>query len=291
MLNRLTRRPSLGHAWRSRLALAVFSIPTAFSGMLQNTALADGPVRVEVVKTTEGWQLLRGGKPWFIKGVGGTASKELLVQYGGNTFRTWGAEHLATELPEAQKLGLTVIAGMWLGHKPQGFDYHNADQVKAQLEKCRETVRQYRNSPALLIWAIGNEMEDDEPSGDPAVWKAIEDIAAMIKKEDPNHPTMTVIAEVVDKKTPLFRDYCPDVDILRLDRRRALSQSGRHQAIRHHRIRPTRPMGNEENLLGCQAGINQHGKSGLVPQVLRPGRPRAKKHVSRLLCVPLGIQE
>jgi hypothetical protein len=199
---------------RAHSTLAAFFLVAAFSGLLPNATFADGPVRVEVVKTDEGWQLLRDGKPWFIKGIGGDASKQLLVQYGGNTFRTWGAEHLATALPDAQKLGLTVIAGMWLGHKPQGFDYHNPDQVKAQLDRCRETVRRYRNEPALLIWAIGNEMEDDETPGDPAVYKAIEDIAVMIKKEDPNHPTMTVFAEVIENKTPLFEKYCPDVDIL-----------------------------------------------------------------------------
>jgi glycosyl hydrolase family 2 len=210
----LTRRKSFFQTRSTSFACAALLIATVISAPFQNTTWADGPVRVEVVKIDNGWQLLRGGKPWFIKGVGGDASKQLLVQYGGNTFRTWGAEHLTTELDEAQKLGLTVIAGMWLGHKPQGFDYHNPEQVKAQLEKCRETVRQYRNAPALLIWAIGNEMEDDEPPTDPAVWRAIEDIAAMIKKEDPNHPTMTVIAEMVDGKTPLFNQYCPDVDII-----------------------------------------------------------------------------
>jgi hypothetical protein len=214
MLIMPAQRNPLCQAGPIRFGLAVLSIVIAFSAPFQSTTLADGPVRVEVVKTDNGWQLLRGGKPWFIKGVGGDASRQLLVQYGGNTFRTWGAEHLTTELDEAQKLGLTVIAGMWLGHKPQGFDYHNADQVKRQLDKCREVVRRYRNSPALLIWAIGNEMEDDETPGDPAVWQAIEDIAAMIKKEDPNHPTMTVIAEMVDGKTPLFNQYCPDVDII-----------------------------------------------------------------------------
>jgi hypothetical protein len=206
--------------------LTALLIATVLLGLFQSTAWADGPVRVEVVKTDDGWRLLRGGKPWFIKGVGGDASKQLLVQYGGNTFRTWGAEHLATELEEAQKLGLTVIAGMWLGHKPQGFDYHNAAQVKEQLDKCREIVRRYRNEPALLIWAIGNEMEDDEPPTDPAVWQAIEDIAAMVKKEDPNHPTMTVIAEMVDGKTPLFRQYCPDVDILGINAYATASTAG-----------------------------------------------------------------
>ena len=218
MLNMLVSGTSLRQAGRASAALAGLLIATALMGSFQCTTLAvtpvPTPIPVQVVKTAEGWQLLRGGKPYFIKGVGGDASKQLLAQYGGNTFRTWGADRLTTELDEAQKLGLTVIAGMWLGNKRQGFDYHNAEQVKGQLDKCREIVRRYRNEPALLIWAIGNEMERDQPADDPAVWQSIEDIAAMIKKEDPNHPTMTVIAEEVGSKTPQLNKYCPDVDIV-----------------------------------------------------------------------------
>jgi len=192
-------------------------IAAALAVLLQNTTLADTPIRVEVVKTAEGWQLLRGGKPYFIKGVGGDAPKTLLAQLGGNTFRTWGVDHLTSDLDDARRLGLTVIAGMWLGHKRAGFDYHNPEQVKRQLDRARETVRGSRNDPALLIWAIGNEMENDEPAGDPAVWQAIEDIAAMIKKEDPNHPTMTVIAEVGGDKIPQLVKNCPDIDIVGLN--------------------------------------------------------------------------
>ena len=190
------------------------AVVAACAALFPFTAWGDNPVRVDVVKTDSGWQLQRDGKPYFIKGVGGTASKPLLIQIGGNSVRTWGADRLVDDLSEAQTLGLTVTAGIWLGHKRQGFDYHNADQVKAQLEKTRDIVRRYRNSPALLIWAIGNEMENDEPAGDPAVWQAIDDIAAMIKQEDPNHPTMTVIAEVGGDKIPQLHKYCPHIDIV-----------------------------------------------------------------------------
>ena len=145
--------------------LRTIALATALAVPFAPAAFAQDSIRVEVVKTSDGWQMVRGGKPYFIKGVGGEASKQLLVQYGGNSFRTWGADRLATELEEAQKLGLTVTAGMWLGHKRHGFDYHNAQQVKAQFEKAREIVLSYRNHPALLMWAIGNEMESDQPAG------------------------------------------------------------------------------------------------------------------------------
>src|ERR1700735_2600685 len=217
MRNTFVRRVSFCQPGRGSVTFIGLLVATLFSATFQKTTLADTPTRVEIVKTAGGWQLLRGGKPYFIKGVGGDAPKPLLAQLGGNCFRTWGADHIADDLDEAQRLGLTVIAGMWLGHKRAGFDYHNPEQVKRQFEHAREIVRGSRDNPALLIWAIGNEMENDEPAGDPAVWQAIEDIAAMIKKEDPNHPTMTVIAEVGGDKIPELVKNCPDIDIVGLN--------------------------------------------------------------------------
>ena len=178
-------------------------------------AIQAAPVKTEIVKTEAGWQLLRDGKPFFIKGVGGSESRELIVQYGGNSFRTWGVgPETERELDQAQKLGLTVTVGIWLGHKRHGFDYHNAKAVQEQFDRARAAVLKYRNHPALLMWGIGNEMENYEPAGDPAVYKAIEDIAAMIKKEDPNHPTMTVFAEIGSDKVKLVHEHCPAVDVI-----------------------------------------------------------------------------
>jgi hypothetical protein len=172
------------------------------------------PVRTQVVKTNAGWQLMRDGKPYFIRGAGGNAPLKWLANYGGNSFRTWGADGIEAQLDEAQRLGLTVTVGIWLGHKRHGFDYHNAAAVREQFERARAAVRRYRNHPAVLMWGIGNEMENYEPPGDTAVYRAIQDIAAMIKNEDPNHPTMTVFAEVGGDKVSLLHKLCPDVDVL-----------------------------------------------------------------------------
>lgn len=174
---------------------------------------ASGPVRVEVKKTDSGWQLLRGGQPYLIKGAGGGDSKELLAKLGGNSFRTWGADHIDDQLAEARKYGLTVAVGIWLKHDGE-MDYNDAQKVAAQLEMARQAVRRYKDDPAVLLWGVGNEMEGYKKGDNPAVWKAVEDIAAMIKKEDPNHPTMTVIAEIGAERVPSINKYCPDIDIV-----------------------------------------------------------------------------
>lgn len=173
----------------------------------------EGPSIVKVVRTANGFGLTFNGKPYYVKGAGGDYSKQALKDAGGNSFRTWGATGIDDKVAEAQKLGLTITIGIWLGHKDQGFDYHNADMVQAQLDDARKAVLRYRNSPALLIWDLGNEMEQGEQD-DPAVWTAIEDIAKQTKQLDPNHPTMTTIAEIGGDKVAMINKYCPDIDII-----------------------------------------------------------------------------
>lgn len=171
-------------------------------------------IRVELARTEDGWQLLRGGKPYVIKGAGGDGPKPALAQCGGNSYRTWAADNLQGALDEAQQLGLTVTIGIWLGHERHGFDYNNADKVAAQYEQVRKSVLQYKDHPALLLWALGNEMEGYAKGDNAAIWSAINNLATLVKKLDPNHPTMTVLAEIGGDKVKNVHRLCPDIDIV-----------------------------------------------------------------------------
>lgn len=157
-------------------------------------------------------QLLRNGKPYTVKGVGGSSHLDLLAKVGGNSIRTWSTDNLLKTLDEAHKHGLTVCVGMWLGHERHGFDYQNHDAVVAQLDMCLKAVRKYKDHPAVLMWGIGNEMEGD--GNNPAVWYAVDHIAREIKKIDSNHPTMTVIAELGEYKLQNIERFCPNIDIV-----------------------------------------------------------------------------
>jgi hypothetical protein len=172
--------------------------------------------RVELRKTDAGWTLFRNGQPFFIKGAGGDADKQTLVDRGGNSFRTWGADDIDNQLAQANRLGLAVTVGIWLEHSPgqHHFDYNNPDQVAKQLERVRQTILKYRDNPAVLVWGLGNEMEGYKQGDDPAIWHAVQDAAAMVHKLDPNHPTMTVIAEIGGQRVQSINRYCPDIDII-----------------------------------------------------------------------------
>lgn len=168
---------------------------------------------VQVVKQGARYVLLRNGKPFFIRGVGGDGDRNLLVKSGANSFRTWGAENLGKVLDDAQKQGLMVTAGIWLPHSDV-FDYHDSAKVEAEIRSCEEVVRKFKDHPALLMWAFGNEMEAYGDASDPALWKAVNEVAVRAKRIDPNHPAMTVVAELGGQRVPSVEKYCPAIDVL-----------------------------------------------------------------------------
>jgi hypothetical protein len=182
--------------------------------LLSNAAIGAQPIPVQIVRNGDGWALQRAGETYVVRGGGGDGSMELLKKAGGNSIRTWGVEHLGETLDKAQALGLTVTAGIWLGHERHGFDYNNADQVGDQIKTVREVILKYKDHPALLIWGLGNEMEGYENGDNAAIWSAINNLASMAKRLDPNHPTMTVIAEVGGDRVKNIERLCPDIDIV-----------------------------------------------------------------------------
>ena len=171
-----------------------------------------GPTAVKIARADGGDRLLRGGTPYFIKGAGGDGSMEALAGAGGNSVRTWGTDKAGQVLDEAQRRGLTVTLGIWLGQRRQGFDYDDADQVAKQAEEVRRAILKYKDHPALLMWGLGNEMEGD--GKDAAVWSAINNLANLAHRLDPGHPTMTVIAEIGGDKVKNLHRLCPDVDVV-----------------------------------------------------------------------------
>ncbi len=180
------------------VVLAGMSVPAA-----QGQLVGGGGVKTQVVKTGNGWELMRGGKPFIVKGVGGDFSKQKLVEAGGNSFRTWVPPNIS-ELDEAQHLGLAVCVGIWLDHNPAA--------ISGDIGKAQAVIAHYKDHPATLMWALGNEMEG--AGNDPNLWKAIDAMAAAAHKADPNHPTMTVIAEMGGQKIENIHKYCPNIDIV-----------------------------------------------------------------------------
>lgn len=197
-----------------RIAIYLILAVCGLSLVVAQQAAAEA-VPVQLKKTADGWQLLRDGKPYMIKGAGGHQYLEKLAKAGGNSIRTWGVGPETKDLlDEAHKNGLTVTVGLWLGHERHGFDYRDMDQVAEQLEKVRAAVEKYKDHPAVLAWGVGNEMEGYEAGDNAAIWSHVEACAALIKRLDPHHPTVTVIAEIGGRKVEAIHKLCPSIDIV-----------------------------------------------------------------------------
>ncbi|MDQ6610506.1 MAG: hypothetical protein M3Y85_11875 [Bacteroidota bacterium] len=176
------------------------------------TQNADGVVKTNIVAKGDGFIIERAGKPYFIKGAGGTSYTDRLAKYGGNSIRTWDTRNGEEILSKAKSLGLTVTMGLNVARERHGFNYDDTTLVKKQLEKLRQEVRKYKSYPALLIWGIGNELNLEYKN--PNVWDAVNDIAKMIHEEDPAHPVTTMLAGVNKKEIDYIKARCPDLDLL-----------------------------------------------------------------------------
>lgn len=159
--------------------------------------------------------MLRGGRPYFVKGAGGSTYPDRITAYGGNSIRTWGSDNGQQVLDTAQKYGLTVLMGLDVARERHGFNYDDTAAVKKQLEKLRGEVLKYRNHPALLAWGIGNELNLQYKN--PKVWDALNDISKMIHELDPNHPACTVLAGVNKELVNYIKQRCPDIDFLSIN--------------------------------------------------------------------------
>ncbi len=184
----------------------------------------EGPISTRVVRTDDGFELRRGGEPYQIRGIGGAHRLALLAEIGGNSFRTWGAQQLDETrvgpdgverklLDHAHHLGLSVCVGFWMEHERHGYDYRDETFRREQLDKLAGFVRRFKDHPAVLAWGIGNETEigAEDPE---RVFRAIEEAAALVKSIDPDHPTMTVVAEIGGGKAAMVERLCPSIDIL-----------------------------------------------------------------------------
>jgi hypothetical protein len=175
------------------------------------------PTKVTLEKKDGKFQIFVNSKPFYIKGAGlefGNIST--LASHNANSFRTWRTENGKQSgkevLDEAQKNGLMVTMGIEVARERHGFDYNDPKAVLEQLESIKTEVEALKDHPALLIWAIGNELNLHYTN--PKVWDAVNDISKMIHEIDPNHLTTTTLAGVKQQEINYIKERCADIDLL-----------------------------------------------------------------------------
>lgn len=198
---------SAGRSLRRALlvVIAAFSVGPSVSAASLEVTLEAKRGRVK---------LQRDGDDYFVKGAGGKTHLKLLAECGGNSIRTWGVDDgTAALLDEAHKQGLTVTLGVWLNRTGGGMDYGDEEALARQSRSLERAIKRHRKHPALLMWALGNEMEGD--GDDPLVYEQLERLAQLAHTLDPDHPTMTVIAEMGGgKKIRDLNRLAPSIDVI-----------------------------------------------------------------------------
>jgi len=168
---------------------------------------------VKIVRQDGRFQLVKDGRPYFVKGAVGWQRLEELAAAGGNSIRSG-----PRLLDLAKRLGLTVLVNLPMGVTRHGFDYSSPEAVAKQKERIRELVLTHKDHPAVLMWALGNELEIFTTKAQRVpVWKAVNGLARMIHEIDGRHPVLTPIGDQYRFQLVELNELCPDLDAVGLN--------------------------------------------------------------------------
>jgi hypothetical protein len=157
------------------------------------------------------------GEIFFMKGVAGVDELELMAEAGANSARTYSVDALRNGdlLDEAHSHGIKIVIGLWMDHESGSFTYHdNPSHVQEQYLELIAAVEKYKTHPAVLAWAVGNEVDISTSKNPIAIYNAINAIAKYIHESDPYHPTMAVLAGSSTVKIGNIARYSPHIDII-----------------------------------------------------------------------------
>ena len=196
-----------------RLVLLLLVLVAGCDGADWQKPIATAPSAPTAIRFNgQSYELYWHGKPYYIKGAGGVSHLDQLKACGGNSVRVWDDIDAGRILDEAQKLGLTVMLGLWVEREMEGFDYDNQPAVARQYQRIRKTVLKYRNHPALLMWCVGNEwaLEADNFK----VYDEVNRLSKLVHSLDNNHPVSTAMSSDSERSIRLVAQRCPDIDVL-----------------------------------------------------------------------------
>ncbi len=190
------------------------------------------PVHWQVKSTPDGWRLLRDGEPFSIQGAVAPNRFDVLKVRGGNAVRVNASR---PALDAAQAARLAVMANLPVRGERNQLDWNDEEQVSDQKEKVLAIVRELKDHPAVMFWAVGNELDHipGNKSYNLRIWTRLNDLAVAIKQLDPHHPVMTVVGTGrFERKIQEIAAACTDMDLLGInaygDIQRACELAGRH---------------------------------------------------------------
>ena len=132
------------------------------------------------------------------------------------------------------------------------------------------------------MWSLGNEI-NLEGANTPAAWRFVNELARMIKHQDPNHPVISVIS--YDNRTlNNIAGHAPDLDAVGINAYGALSgvramidASALPRALYCHRMGCQRPLGGRADRMGAAHRTHERRKGAISSAALcqkHPGQQR-----------------
>ncbi|MCP4120703.1 MAG: hypothetical protein GY751_02995 [Bacteroidetes bacterium] len=184
-------------------------------------------------KIDDHWVLTVDGNPFEIKGV--TFGYDDVENYrhhfkelkflGVNTIRIWAPnENTEQLLNVAHEYDIKVMVGIWMRHGRPGmedddsFNYlTDTTGMTAMYSNALATVEKYKDHPAVLMWAVGNEVYLNMATNveKRAYSELLERICRDIKMVDLSHPITSVEAWTFGMD--LWSELVPSVDIYGLN--------------------------------------------------------------------------
>ncbi len=187
-----------------------------------------------VKKIDSTWTLFVDDKPFEVKGATFGYMEDVanydsyfkdLQFLGVNTIRLWATNDDTIKLLNAaQKHNIKVLIGIWMRHGRPGMEdddsFNYLEDTKGMEDMYNgaiETVKKYKNHPAVLAWAVGNEVylnmaTDPEKE---AYSLLLERICSKIKSLDTNHPIASVEAWTFG--LDWWEKHVPSIDIYGLN--------------------------------------------------------------------------
>ena len=179
--------------------------------------------------TVKNRQILVNGNPFFVKSVGYSPVPigidpeftypygdyfivdnkiiynrdiPLLKKMGTNTIRLWGWQNNLNHtdfLNRARSNGIYVIVTFWMG--PSVYGDISSSGARATIKKnFRDMVKAHKNNSAVLMWAIGNELNAPWMYGNRLndLFSLINEMALEAHSEEGKnyHPVTTVLADI-----------------------------------------------------------------------------------------------
>ena len=102
------------------------------------------------------WQLLRAGEPFYVKGAVGWESYDLLRRCGANSVRTGTNK---ASLDRTHEAGLVAMVNLPVRGERNRMNWDDEKMVAEQEQRVLQAVRELKDHPAVMFWAVGNELD------------------------------------------------------------------------------------------------------------------------------------